>query len=144
MTEIVVENPQEIIDRLNALVVGYPDDVSNAVWYELSRVMNEAKKLCPVETGYMRGSGYVGEPLVEDGKISVTLGFFAEYAWWVHENLLANHHPPTQAKFLEVPLIDAAPDLMENICNRVTWLIERGIGRAVATRFVREMMRTGK
>jgi hypothetical protein len=29
------------------------------------------------------------------------MGYSAEYAWWVHENMEANHHPPTKAKFLE-------------------------------------------
>jgi hypothetical protein len=66
--------------------------------------MGESKKICPVKTGYMRGSGYVTEPIIAYGQILVSIGYSAEYSWWVHENLEAHHHPPTKAKFLEEPL----------------------------------------
>ncbi len=126
MTEIHIENPREIVERLNRLLVEYPDEVKNAVWLELAKVLNESKRLCPVDTGALRGSGYVPEPEASDGNIRATIGYSQGYAWYVHENLLANHEPPTQAKFLELPLIDALPDITEAIIARTLSLIESG------------------
>lgn len=135
-----METPQEIIDRLNQLIVEYPSRVSQAVWYELAKVMNESKKLCPVDTGALRGSGHVPEPEVSEGNIRATLGYSEAYAWWVHENLLAHHEPPTQAKFLEIPLIDALPDIQEAIIDRTLWIIKGGISRGQTVRDVKRMV----
>ena len=126
MTEIRIERPIEIVERLNRLMVEYPEQVKNAVWLELAKVMNESKKLCPADTGALRGSGHVPEPESSDGNIRATIGYSQGYAWWVHEMIDNWHEHPTQAKFLEQPLTDALPAITEAIIERTLYLIESG------------------
>lgn len=125
MVEIKIERPIEIVERLNNLLVEYPEQVKNAVWLELANVMNESKKLCPVDTGALRGSGYVPEPIVSDGNIRAEIGYSQGYAYWVHELIDNVHEPPTQAKYLEMPLMDALPTITERIIERVEAMIAR-------------------
>lgn len=126
MADISIERPREIVERLNALLVEYPDEVKNAVWEELSVVMAESKKLCPYDTGALRGSGHVPEPVVSDGNIRAVIGYSQKYAWWVHELIENYHKPPTQAKYLEVPLVQALPTITEKIIERVEHMIAKG------------------
>ncbi len=66
-------------------------------------LLEEANKICPVDTGDLRDSGHV---VVEGEGFSTeaTVIYDAEYAIYVHENLDAYHAPPTQAKWLEETL----------------------------------------
>ena len=76
----------------------------------MQRVYAESQELVPVDTGALRDSariiktggsiaGGLPEVLVVYGGGSV------DYAVIVHEDLEAHHASPTQAKFLEIPLI---------------------------------------
>jgi len=61
-------------------------------------ILTEAKELAPVDTGYMRSTGFVRRP-----KLNILeIGFAASYAIFVHE-IPASHKAPTQWKFLEQP-----------------------------------------
>jgi len=126
MVEIRIERPIEIVERLNNLLVEYPEQVKNAVWEELEIVMSESKKLCPVDTGALRGSGHVPEPEATDGNIRATIGYSQGYAYWVHELIDNYHEPPTQAKYLEDPLVQALPAITERIIERVESMITKG------------------
>ena len=75
-----------------------------AVQRSFEYILAESKKICPVETGFLRGSGYVTEPVIAYGQILLSIGYGAGYAYWVHELIENYHHPPTKAKFLEEPL----------------------------------------
>ena len=89
-------------------------------------VMNESAAMCPVRYGFLRGSRYVNRPVMYEDEINLNLGYSADYALPVHENLLAEHKPPTQAKFLEVPLINHAPEMMEEVVSRTMGIIMGG------------------
>lgn len=92
-----------------------------AALYEVANdVMGESKRLVPVDTGALKGSGYVSEPRVELGKIEVEIGYggpAAQYAVRQHEDLTLNHPNGGQAKFLEQPL--TALDLPRAIAARI-------------------------
>jgi len=90
-------------------------EVSVAIKRVFEYILTESKMICPVKTGYMRGSGYVSEPVIGYGQILASIGYSAEYAWWVHENMEAYHHPPTKAKFLEEPLQMHGPKIAQAI-----------------------------
>lgn len=99
-------------------------DVHNraaAALYEVANeVMAESKRLVPVDTGALKGSGYVSEPRVELGKVEVEIGYggpAAAYAVRQHEDLSYAHPGGGQAKFLEQPL--TALDLPREIAARV-------------------------
>jgi hypothetical protein len=123
MVEISIKRPYEIVEHLNRLLVEYPNEVKNAVWGELENVLSESKKLCPVDTGTLRGSGHVNEPTASDGNIHAEIGYSQGYAYWVHEIIENYHEPPTQAKYLEVPLMAALPTITEKIIERVEYMI---------------------
>lgn len=96
-------------------------------------LMAMSQVLVPVETGTLKRSGRVEEPVVEADSVSVTVGYgYGEaypakaqgdgdemvgprYAIYVHEILRNKHKPPTQAKFLETPAVAIAPALGEFI-----------------------------
>jgi hypothetical protein len=123
MTEIVVGTPMEIVDRLRKLADEYPGEMARAIFQELSVVMTKSKTMCPVDTGALRGSGHVEEPIIEGGLVSARIGYSANYAWYVHELIDNYHAPPTQAKFLEVPLVDALPDMLTRIIERTEMIV---------------------
>ena len=86
----------------------------SALWKEGERIMTKAKELTPVDLNVLKPSGHVQLPEVNGETVSVTMGFggaASEYAVYVHENLEARHKPPTQAKFLEKPFMDASQDM---------------------------------
>lgn len=127
MVEITITRPYEIVEHLNRLLVEYPDDVAKAVALELNIVLAESKKLCPVSPGggALRGSAHVDDPVVADGNIRAVIGYSQSYAWWVHELIDNWHEPPTQAKYLEVPLMAALPTITEKIIERVEYMISQ-------------------
>ena len=64
-------------------------------------VLTESNILCPIEWGDLRASGNSGTPQTQNGVVSQTISYGADYAIFVHERLDLRHAPPTQAKFLE-------------------------------------------
>jgi hypothetical protein len=93
---------------------------------EATSIMNVSKTLVPVDTGFLRQSGHVQLPVIEGDRISVTLGYAAEYAIFVHENLAA-HHKVGTAKFLEIPLISWKAGALEKVAE--AFRAAAGIGR---------------
>lgn len=93
-----------------------------AALYEIgNEVMGESKRLVPVDTGALKGSGYVAPPQVDGGRLVVEMGYggpAAQYAVRQHEDLSLNHPDGGQAKFLEQPL--SALDLPAALAARVT------------------------
>lgn len=88
---------------------------------EAELLMTKAKMLTPVDTGALRASGHVQAPVVENGKVTVTLGFggAAEaYAVPVHERMDV-HHPVGQAKFLEQPVREWETDGVKRFADRL-------------------------
>lgn len=75
-------------------------------------ILGRATELCPKDTGYLRSSGRL-----IDYKDYITVGFFAPYATYVHENMEIRHpqhknNPDCggRAKFLEIALQEFFPD----------------------------------
>lgn len=70
----------------------------------LRRRMDEISPMIPVDTGNLRSSWFT-EPFGSKDLPAVRLGFTAEYAWFVHENIGANfRRPGSGAKFLQARL----------------------------------------
>ena len=97
---------------------------------EQEKTMAEAKAQTPVDLGTLRASGHVEPPKVGPANVSVTAGFgggAADYAIYVHE-IMTNHHPVGNAKFLERPFLERAPQVVRNLAEGVAkaWLALRG------------------
>jgi len=84
--------------------------LAGALYEEATDIMAKAIPITPIEFGPLRASGRVEPPEVSGTSVSVTLGFggaAAPYAVYVHERMDLSHKPPTQAKFLEQPVLEA-------------------------------------
>jgi len=105
-------------EKLGALAARAPQALGGALYREGQAIMTEALPITPILTGALRRSGHVDEPEITESGAFVTLGFggdAAPYAVYVHENLTARHMPPTQAKFLEIPLNDAVDGMADRL-----------------------------
>lgn len=106
-----LEGTEELIQLLSRFDGQARATAKRTLYTVANPIMTEAKKITPVYTGNLRGSGQVQQPEERGDTISVTLGFgntAVKYAIFVHEKLNARHKAPTQAKFLERPLLEAA------------------------------------
>jgi len=88
----------------------------------------------PFETGDLRESGRVERSSRGPNHIRVSIVFGGGekgigYAFWVHENLDANH-PVGQAKFLEVTATEAMSGMADRIAARVRSYVEKKAARA--------------
>jgi hypothetical protein len=87
-------------------------------------IMATSQALVPVDTGTLKRSGHVEEPVVTEHSVSVTLGYgYGEmtnpvtgeraigYAKWVEIRDELKHKPPTQAHYLGEAARAHAPEL---------------------------------
>jgi hypothetical protein len=103
--------------------------VSNAVWKFDEQIMGESKEKCPVHpgSGALRRSGKVLDPVVTSEGVEQEMGYYIEYALWVHEML-----DPTESghavqwslagtgnKFLENALMEHADEFPQVIADAV-------------------------
>lgn len=105
-----------------------------------TQVLNESKKLVPVDTGNLRSSGQVSRPKISGDTIEVEItygGPGAQYALVVHEDTTLDHSPTKrtaitkrprrgQAKYLETPFMAQAPTFVRNIAARYAAYFRRG------------------
>ena len=94
-------------------------ELSAAVYQHAQAVMGASQLLCPVESGYLRATAFVNPPEVANGHVTVTLGYGAYYAIFVHE-ILSARHPVGQAKFLEQPMLAMGPEYRARVIAAVT------------------------
>lgn len=99
-----------------------------ALYQRGEAIMADSKEqFVPVDTGALRGSGYVTQPVINASEAAVELGYGGpsiDYAVVVHENPEA-HHPIGQWKYLEAPLLAALADLPEQLGADVLVAFER-------------------
>lgn len=78
---------------------------------EMDDVLEAANELVPVETGELRDSGAVSDPIQVGDQVALTIGYGGDngevfYALDQHENLTYGHEEGKEAKFLETPLLE--------------------------------------
>jgi len=88
------------------------------------RVFDHSQILVPVDTGALKATGTLyrngdRDYSVEYGDPAATNGVGVDYAAAVHEILRARHEPPTQAKFVEQPLIEESHSLPEHLAGAI-------------------------
>lgn len=107
--------------KLRRIAKDFPSVVERALYQEAQIEMTESKRRVPVDTGVLRASGHVQEPVRKGTNISVTLaygGAAESYAVIVHEDLEALH-PHGQAKYLESVLKESAGYMKERLARRI-------------------------
>lgn len=91
-------------------------------------VMAASKRIVPFVTGALQGSGRVGTVVVANRQAVLVLSYggpAAPYAFLVHERLTVFHKAPTQAKYLEQPMLELAPLFQPRLAAAVKRETER-------------------
>lgn len=100
--------------------------LARAVFSEAETVLNESKKIVPVDTGVLKNSGAVSPPKIEPGSVEVEItygGAAAPYALYVHEDPEARHEPGKTYKYLEIPVMAHKDKFARNVKIRfISWL----------------------
>lgn len=93
-----------ILDDFYAFCAHIENMSSTVVYEALKPTFEKTQERVPVDTGDLKGSGY----LEITGKGQVQMGYgrggFPEYTPIVHEDMAMKHKAPTAAKFLQGPL----------------------------------------
>ena len=114
---------EELVNALKAGKEHTPQAIAQAIWEEANMIFAKSQILVPVDTGVLRGSGGVSAPEgLGGGRTYVDIfygGPAAPYALYVHEILGNYHNPPTQAKYLEQPFMEALNTIQKNIAGRI-------------------------
>jgi len=111
---ISIKGVPELRENLERAYKKYANEVLKEIGTEGEFLLNESKKECPHDTGYLRNSGHT-----DIKKDHVEVGYSAEYAMKVHESLNIHHEYPTKAKYLEDPFNRRAPNMHANIAERL-------------------------
>ena len=120
---------KELVNALKAGKENTPQAVAQAIWEEANVIFAKSQILVPVDTGVLRGSGGVSAPQMGSQGYFVDIfygGPAASYALLVHEIIGNYHNPPTQAKYLEQPVMEAMSTIQQNIKGRIIDIIEKG------------------
>jgi hypothetical protein len=123
-----LEGAEELKKMLRTAGEGSSKEAGQAIWEEANKIFAKSQVLVPVDTGALRGSGGVSAPQSDGKDLSVDIfygGPAAPYALLVHEIQGNYHNPPTQAKYLEQPFMEALPDIQKNMAARIMDLISR-------------------
>ena len=124
-----LEGDLELKAILEAAREKSPLAVAQAIWEEANLIFAKSQVLVPVDTGVLRGSGGVSAP--QKGTTGYFVDIFyggpaADYALYVHEIIGNYHKPPTQAKYLEQPFMEALPQIQNNISTRIMHIVRNG------------------
>ena len=120
---------KELINALKAGKQQTPQAIAQAIYEEANVIFAKSQILVPVDTGILRGSGGVSAPQMGNQGYFVDIfygGPAAPYAFFVHEIIGNYHNPPTQAKYLEQPVMEAMSTIQQNIKGRIMDIIEKG------------------
>ena len=114
------------IDDLQKVLKNLKDQsgevMGQALYEEANVIFANSQVLVPVDTGVLRCSGGVSAPQMGTRGYFVDIfygGPAAPYALIVHEIIGNYHNPPTQAKYLERPLMDRVPAIQQNLSKRI-------------------------
>lgn len=120
---------------------GVRRNLGQAMFGFATKILNESKKLVPVDTGALRNSGMVEGPDVgsNDVEVSITYGgSSAQYAAVVHEDMSMSHSPTEmtkitkkprrgQAKYLEIPVKAHEDSFARDVAVRFARAMRRGV-----------------
>jgi len=80
------EGAEEFSDRLEELEREAPEHFKAALYRQGQFIMTESVSMTPRDTGNLVGSRFVSAPKMVAGRITVTVGYGAAYALFVHES----------------------------------------------------------
>lgn len=110
--------------------------LAQAMYAEATVVLNESKKIVPVDTGNLRASGRVEKPVTGKGQASVEItygGIAAPYALIVHEvptnsggrwGTGMTHSAGKSYKYLEIPVMAHKKKFVDGVRGRVDEMLQ--------------------
>lgn len=116
-----------IIKNLTTVINHIEGVTPKAIVYGLEPAFKESQRLVPVDTGKLKRSGFIETKRTANGTVAAMgYGRYGRptYAGFVHERLDVRHAPPTQAKFLEVAVMQH----VDTFRRRVGLYIQRQTG----------------
>ena len=133
----------EVLEKIIRRAAGDPESkraLGQAMYGFATGILNESKKLVPVDTGALRNSGRVEDDKISGDVIEVAIsygGAAGQYAAIVHDDMTMDHSPSKltavtkrprrgQAKYLEIPVMAAAPKFVRSIATRYVNYYRRG------------------
>lgn len=123
-----VRQQMAAVQRNFQRIINSVEDVTEeAVREGLQPIYDESQVLVPVDTGRLKASGFIQTRRTSrgvSGVVGYAPGSNPPYAAIVHERLDLNHESPTQAKFLEVAVMNN----FEGFRQRLVTAIRRGLG----------------
>lgn len=122
---VVLEGDQKLKQELRRLNQAYPNATAAALYQEGFAIMALSKQNTPVDTGWLRSTGYVAPPTGRDHEVE--LGYGAGYALPVHERTDMNF-VTGGAKFLENAVYQRMAGWGQRLAKRIKENVERGIG----------------
>jgi len=78
-------------------------------------LQRESQKIVPVDTSNLKGGAFTRNVGGKGFDANVVVGYVADYAVAVHEDLQAKHKPGKQAKYLEQPAREKKDEVIEII-----------------------------
>ena len=116
--------PLEVSFRLNADAgPAFRQAAKIAIREEAEAIMAESRDIhVPIDTGHLKSTGKVQNVVDNGSEITVSMGYSADYAEEVHENLRAFHRVG-RAKYLETPLMEAYAGMSDRVRARIRRLI---------------------
>ncbi len=132
------EGLQKILNNIDDPAVRR--SLGQAMFGFATKILNESKKLVPVDTGALRNSGAVEGPTVDSDGVEVEItygGSTIQYAAVVHEDLSMSHSPTLntkitkkprrgQAKYLEIPVKAQEDNFARDVTIRFARAMRRG------------------
>lgn len=133
---ITESGTQPIINKLSDFIKKYPLVAANILKEEAEHIITESKLEVPVDTGSLKDSNYIKDPVINSSNISITLGYGGNnvkinpksgqatnvYAIEVHENT-RNSHRTGKAKFLIDPIERNVSRLTQRLRNSIDALL---------------------
>lgn len=78
-------------------------------------LQRESQKIVPVDTSNLKGGAFTRNVSGSGFDANMVVGYVADYATYVHENLQAKHQSGKQAKFLEQPAREKKDEIIRII-----------------------------
>jgi hypothetical protein len=112
---IEITDDGDIVQTLSAYAKHIEIGALAALAVEAEHIMADSLRQVPVDTGVLRGSATVGQPVFRGGVASIDMGYGGAakaYAWVQHERT-DYRHSHGKAKFLEDPFMAHASHFLE-------------------------------
>ncbi len=112
----------ELNKLLTSLGREAPHALARALYEVVQEIFAASQLLVPVDTGALKSSGHVEPPSIDGMRVTVLMGYggaAAPYALTIHEDLNMYHTPPTQAKYVETPVMVYASNFATKLGERI-------------------------